>query len=131
MRTLKRGKDGRFVESRGLTALRVVLFFAIVGGIVFVVNTQGSKVEYKNTPTVEHVVPQISESNESTTERARKQMEEATNKLNEEEKRLLDELAQASSTASAEIARIQSEFDAVRAEKSTKLDEINAVRKSF
>jgi outer membrane murein-binding lipoprotein Lpp len=66
-----------------------------------------------------------------TTETTRAQLGALYAGLAQDEKRILDELATASSTATAEIARIQAEFDAVRAEKAAKLDAINAVRASF
>lgn len=106
-------------------------FFAIVitAITVFVLNTQSSTVEYKRPEVGTSTPVQVDVSDD--VEKARKQLEEATNKLNAEEAKILADTEAASTTAHAEIAKIQAEFDAKKAENDKRLDEINAVRNSF
>ena len=67
----------------------------------------------------------------SDVEKARKQLQEATDKLNAEESKILAETEQASSTAHAQVAKIMAEYEAVKAEADAKIDEINQIRSSF
>ena len=67
----------------------------------------------------------------SDVEKARRQMQEATDKLNAEEAKILAETEAASTTAHAQVAKIMAEYEAVKAEADAKLDEINEIRSSF
>lgn len=87
--------------------------------------------------TVEYVSPRATSTTaqvvdaSSDVEKARKQLQEATDKLNTEEAKILAETERASSTAHAEVAKIMAEYEAVKATNDQKLDEINEIRGSF
>lgn len=103
-------------------------FFVIVmtAVIVFVLNTQGSTVEYKRPEVGTSTPVQVEVSDD--VEKARKQIEEANKKLDAEEAQVLSDKEQASTTINAQIRALQDELNAKNAEYDAKLDKINEVR---
>jgi hypothetical protein len=108
--------------------VRILVIAAIIGTVVFFINTQESTITTRPAATS---TPVVSVEPSSDVENARKQLEEATGKLNAEEAKILAETEAASSTAHAQVATIMAEYEAVKAENDRKLDEINEVRSSF
>ena len=103
-------------------------FFVIVmtAVIVFVLNTQGSTVEYQRPEVGTSTPVQVEVSDD--VEKARKQIEEANKKLDAEEAQVLSDKEQASTTINAQIRALQDELNAKNAEYDAKLDKINEVR---
>jgi uncharacterized protein HemX len=113
--------------------MKKVIYIAIIAGVSVALYAGNAYMEratmttaFAGTSTPTQVVDTSSD-----VEKARKQLEEATSKLNAEEQKVLADTEQASSTAHAQVAEILSKYAEIKESNDKKIDEINSIRSSF
>jgi hypothetical protein len=103
----------------------IVIGLIVAGAVILTRSSETITYESPNVPEV------LRGTEEPEVEKARKELEQATKRLAEEEARILAEIQEATSTAQAKIEAIEADRNAVVSAKEAELAKINEIRSSF